>query len=141
MLTAVDVECICNEHDIPNHVVHGAHKLHKGAGRNVDWGSIFTMALAHRKMVTLLVRLGLQKCMYESYTHARGERTIKISGKYISINSMLSAFSWKPNLYKNKLIWYKWAHNTVVSKQWKGTQGIPMGTYFTCQKQGLKTHL
>ena len=85
--------------------------------------------------------LGLQKCMYESYTHARGERTIKISRKYISINLMLSTFSWKPNSYKNKLTWYKWADDTVVSKQWKGTQGIPMGMHFICQKWGLKTHL
>ena len=58
MLNAVDVECICNEHGILNDVVHGAHKLHKGAGGNVDQGSIFTMAHTHRKMVTLLVRPG-----------------------------------------------------------------------------------
>ena len=140
ILTAADIERICNEHGIQSDVVHGAHKLRRGDSGNVDRESIFTMALAHRKMAILLVSLGFQKCIYENYTHAKGERTIEINGKHISINSMLSAFSWKPDSFKNKSISYKWAHNTAVSKQWKGAQGIPTGTYVTCQKRGLNTH-
>ena len=102
ILTAADIKHICNGHGIQSDVVHGAHKLCRGDSRNVDRESVFTMALTHRKMVILLVSLGLQKCIYENYTHAKSKRTIKISEKHISINSMLSAFSWKPDSFKNK---------------------------------------
>ena len=127
ILTAADVERLCSEHGIQSDVVRGAHKQRRGDSGNVDRESIFTMALAHRKMALILVELGLQKCIYENYTHAKGERVVEISGKRVSINSMLSAFSWKPDSYKNKSIWYKWAHDKVVSKQRKAMQSIPMG--------------
>ena len=127
ILTAADVKRLCSEHGIQSDVVHGAQKQRRGDSGNVDQESIFTMALAHRKMALILVKLGLQKCIYENYTHAKGERVVKISGKRVSINSMLSAFSWKPDSYENKSIWYKWAHDKVVLKQRKATQSIPMG--------------
>ena len=107
ILTTADVKHLCSEHGIQSDVVCGAHKQHRGDSGNVDWELIFTMALTHRKMALILVELGLQKCIYENYTHAKGERIIKISRKQVSINSMLSTFSWKPDLYKNKSIWYK----------------------------------
>ena len=127
ILTTADVERLCSEHGIQSDVVHRAHKQCRGDSRNMDQESIFTMVLAHRKMALILVELGLQKCIYENYTHAKGERVIEISRKRVSINLMLSTFSWKPDSYKNKSIWYKWAHNKVVSKQWKATHSIPMG--------------
>ena len=73
ILTTADVKHLCSEHGIQSDVVCGAHKQHRGDSRNVDWESIFTMALAHRKMALILVKLGLQKCIYESYTHAKGK--------------------------------------------------------------------
>ena len=127
IFTTADVKCLCSEHGIQSDVVHRAHKQCRGDSRNMDQELIFTMALAHRKMALILFELGLQKCIYENYTHAKGKRVIEISGKWVSINSILSTFSWKPDSYKNKSIWYKWAHSKVVSKQWKATQGIPMG--------------
>ena len=49
ILTTADVEHFCSEHGIQSDVVCGAHKQHRGDSGNVDWESIFTMALAHRK--------------------------------------------------------------------------------------------
>ena len=137
-LSIKDVEHICNENGIPSNVVHGTQKQCRGGGGNVDQESIFTIALAHRNMASIMVKLGLQMCIYENYSHARGKRVMQVSGKNISINSVLSALSWTPKSYKNKLAWYKWAHDTVLSKQQKNAQDIPPSmSYFLHLKCGL----
>ena len=87
------------------------------------------MALTHRCMGRVLKGLGLQCEIYELYTPAKGAVVIHTNTGWnsISINYVLSALSWKPNSYKNKSAWYKWAYDTVVSKQWNDEKGIPEG--------------
>ena len=89
----------------------------------------FSLWLSLRYMACIMKDLGLQRGIYKLYTPAKGTAIIhtKESGKHISINSILCAFGWKPDSYKNKSTWYKWANNMVASKQWKHAKGFLEG--------------
>lgn len=120
-LTTADAECICHEYNVPANVVKGAH--------NHGDREVFTMVLTHRYMACVMKELGLQQEIYELYTLAKGAAIIhtKESRKVISINTVLGAFGWKPDSYKNKSAWYKWANDMVASKWWKCGEGFPRG--------------
>lgn len=79
------------------------------------------MALIHRNMACVLKELNLQFTIYEPYSLAKGAVVSQVTSRAsTSANSVLETFGWNANYYKNKFAWFKWAYDTVNSKQWKG---------------------
>ena len=111
-LTLEDIHHICSD-KLGNDVIQGAH-------HHTD-KDVFTMALIHRNMACVLKELNLQFTIYGPYSLAKGAIVSQVTGgASTSANSVLATFGWNADYYKNESAWFKWAHDTVNLKQWKG---------------------
>ncbi|KIM71614.1 hypothetical protein PILCRDRAFT_93785 [Piloderma croceum F 1598] len=118
---------------------HGIVESALGAAKyNSAEKSFLGMVLNHRKMLEVLVRLGLQDRYSTVFVPAR--TVAYAGGLHLSAQEVVKAYGWSVDSYKHKTLWFGWAEEVSSSRWiWKApvpNQGVEL-QHYQCW-QGIK---
>jgi hypothetical protein len=107
---------------------HGIVESALGAAKyNSAEKSFLGMVLNHRKMLEVLVRLGLQDRYSTVFVPAR--TVAYAGGLHLSAQEVVKAYGWSVDSYKHKTLWFGWAEE-VSSSRWIWKAPVPSKSFF-----------
>lgn len=86
------------------------------------------MALNHRKMLEVLVQLGLHDCHGTVFVPTK--TVAYVGGLQFLAGEVVRAYRWSIDSFKHKTLWFGWVEE-VSSTQWQWKGPVPSESFFS----------